>query len=152
MAMPISKRLRIVRPDIDPTITVVEARAENPSREQNIRPKMIGNWKISLSIALLAIAIAIASAGRTESAHEATAIMESFAAKAGTAQQIAPETRDTVLRLLATPDYDCDRVKCDEQLQARNRLARERVMQAISGRSLAAGATEHPIGGPPPAR
>jgi hypothetical protein len=47
--------------------------------------------------------------------------MERLAAKAETAERIVPETKDALLELLATPHYNCDPVKSDEQLAARNR-------------------------------
>ncbi len=139
-----ANQLRTLLPDIDPTIAVVQAiHAEEQLHTHSIRRKMSDDSKISLSAVLLVFAIVIASTGLTESPREATAIMERVAVRAEAAQRIAPETRETVLKLLATRHYDCDRVKCDEQLQVRNRLARERIRQAIFNASFASDAAEH---------
>jgi hypothetical protein len=85
----------------------------------------------------------MASTGLSESPLQATAIMERLAAKAEAAQRVAPETQDALFELLATPHYNCDRVKCDEQLTARNHLARERIRRVIFGESVTAGVAEH---------
>jgi hypothetical protein len=52
-----------------------------------------------------------------------------------------------MLKLLETRHYDCDQVKCDEKLQVRNRLARERIRQAIFGSSFASDASGHHANG-----
>jgi hypothetical protein len=145
IAMPKSAHLRLILTDVDPTMSVAQTvRAEERVHAQTLR-KLPIEWKVSLSAALFASAIVLTSTGLNESPHQATAIMERLAAKAEAARQITPETQDAVFELLATPHYNCERIKCDEQLTARNRLARERLRNAIFGASIAAGATEHDI-------
>jgi hypothetical protein len=143
--MPKSAHLRLILTDVDPTMSVAQTvRAEERVHAQTLR-KLPIEWKVSLSAALFASAIVLTSTGLNESPHQATAIMERLAAKAEAARQITPETQDAVFELLATPHYNCERIKCDEQLTVRNRLARERLRNAIFGASIAAGATEHDI-------
>jgi hypothetical protein len=149
IAMPRTGHLRLVLADIDPTIAVAQnARAEKQLHAQSTRRSLPIEWKVSLSVVLFSLALVFISTGLNESPHHATAIMERLAAKAEAAQQIAPETQDAVFELLATPHYNCDRTKCDEQLKGRNRLARERLRSAVFGASLAAGATEYDTSAP----
>jgi hypothetical protein len=142
--MSTSRQFRTILPDIDPTIAVAQAvRADEQLRGHYHRKGKRGDPKISFTAALLFVAFVIASTALNESPHEATARMERVAAKAEAVQRIAPETRVAMLKLLATRHYDCDQVKCDEQLQVRNRLARQRISKAIFGASFASDATGH---------
>jgi hypothetical protein len=128
-------------PDIDPTIAVAQAlHKEGELRASYFRKP--GHMSFSFSVGLLFLAIVVAWIGLSESPREATAIMERFALRAEAAQRIAPETRDVVAKFLVLRRYDCGQVKCDEQLQARNRLAREKLTQALFGTSVAVSATE----------
>jgi hypothetical protein len=144
--MPRTGHLRVVLPDIDPTIAVAQSASATKQLHAQNTPSPPIEWKVSLSVVLFSLAVVIISTGLSESSHQATAIMERLAAQAEAAQQIAPETQDVVFELLAMPHYNCDRIKCDERLTVRNRLARERLRNAIFGSSLAAGATENDIG------
>jgi hypothetical protein len=139
--------LRIVQPEIEPAIAVAQPiHDDRKSRTEDV-DKNLGNWKLSLSAALLFVVVVFALSALNQSPREATAIMERLAAQVETAQRIAPETRDTVLNLLSTRRYDCEEVKCDPRLQVRNRLARERISKAILAASLAADATEEDVTG-----
>jgi hypothetical protein len=145
--MPKSAHLRLILTDVDPTMSVAQTvRAEERVRAQALPRKPPIGWKVGLSVALFASAVVLTTTGLRESPHQATAIMERLAGQAEVAQRIAPETQDAVFELLATPHYNCERIKCDERLTVRNRLAREKLRNAIFGSSPAAGAPEHAIG------
>jgi hypothetical protein len=143
IAMPKSARLRLILTDVDPTMSVAQTvHAEERVPAQTLRRKLPIGWKVWLSAAVFASAIVLTSAGLSESPHQATAIMERLAAKAEAAREIAPETQDAVFELLATPHYNCDRIKCDERLTVRNRLARERIRRVVFGDADTAAAAE----------
>ena len=134
--------LRIVRPGVDPTIVVAQPIHDvqkSPMEDEDLN---LRGWKLSFSVAVLFIVVVLASSALNQSPREATATMERLAAQVEMAQRMAPETRDTILKLLSTRRYDCEEVKCDPGLQARNRLARERISKAILASSLAVDATE----------
>jgi len=134
--------LRIVPPDVDPTIAVAQPIHDvqkSPMEDEDLN---LRGWKLSFSAAVLFIVVVLTWSALNQSPREATAIMERLAAQVETAQRIAPETRDMILQLLSTRRYDCEEVKCDPGLQVRNRLARERISKAILASSLAVDATE----------
>lgn len=64
---------------------------------------------------------------------EATVRMERLATDLEHAKKIAPTTRLEVARLIGQPWYDCNQLACRAALDARNRLARERLQAALEG-------------------
>jgi hypothetical protein len=142
VAMSRLSHLQIVRPETDQTIAVAQSIHDNQKSRMEDGDKNLRNWKLSFSAAVLFSVVVLASLALNQSPREATAIMERLAAKVEMAQRIPPETRDTILKLLSTRRYDCEEVKCDPGLQARNRLARERISKAILAASFAADPAE----------
>jgi hypothetical protein len=53
--------------------------------------------------------------------------MERFAGNLGQAKTIHPDTVREIARLMSRPWYDCNQVRCSEQLKARNRAVRTRL-------------------------
>ena len=130
-------------PDIDPTIAVAQAlHKEDELRASVTYFRKSERTSFSFSVGLLLFGIVVAWIGLSESPREATTILERFALRAEAAQRIAPETRDVVAKFLVLPRNDCGQVKCDKQLQVRNRLAREKLTRVIFGTSIAVSATK----------
>jgi hypothetical protein len=130
-------------PDIDPSIALAQAlHKEGELRASVTYFRKSEHTSFSFSVGLLLFGIVVGWIGLSESPREATAIMERFASRAETAQRIAPETRDVVAKFLVLRRNDCGQVKCDEQLQVRNRLAREKLTRVIFGTSIAVSATK----------
>jgi hypothetical protein len=132
--MPTPHQLRTLLPDIDPSIAIAQSIRQEPDTWARAYERVP---KISLGMALLLVATAIASVFLSDSPRQVTATMERFAARLEAAQRIPPETRDAAGKLLALRRYDCEEIKCDEQLRLRSWLVRERLKEAIFGKSVA---------------
>jgi hypothetical protein len=78
-------------------------------------------------------AIALAWAGiATPGAAEATARMEQLAGRIEHAGVLHPDTVQQLEQVLHTPQYECGRVHCRPELEARNQAARARLEKAIA--------------------
>ncbi len=62
---------------------------------------------------------------------EATVRMERLATELEHANQIAPETKLEVTRVIHYPWFDCKQMACRKTLEMRNRAARERLQAAL---------------------
>ena len=82
---------------------------------------------VSTLAAIMALpALVWAGSGRI-SPLEATVEMERFAGQATHVKTIHPDTAREIARLMSRPGHDCDRVRCSEQLRARNHAVRTRL-------------------------
>lgn len=100
-------------------------------------PKELLEWNARLKCGLAAIAAGAAMAlfwtvGGTVRPLEATVQMERLTAKVAQAKFIHPDTAHAITRFIDQNGYDCDKVVCGAQLQARNRAIRDRLKTLIA--------------------
>jgi hypothetical protein len=100
-------------------------------------PKELLAWKAWLKGGLTAIAVSAAVAlfwtvGGTVRPLEATVQMERLTAKVEQAKFIHPDTAHAITRFVDQNGYDCDKVVCSTQLQARNRAVRNRLKTLLA--------------------
>jgi hypothetical protein len=86
---------------------------------------------MAVGICALLAAIAIVTDSRTRAA-DATVWMERLAADLDRAVGLAPEAVDKLARTLRQPWYDCRKMVCSAELEARNRTVRTRLEQLLA--------------------
>jgi|SRR5262245_53409174 len=92
-------------------------------------PKRPFDWNARLKYWPAAIAVAAAAAllwtaGGTVRPLEATVLMERLTAKVEQTKSIQPDAARAITRFVDQNEFNCDKVVCGAQLQARNRAAR----------------------------
>jgi hypothetical protein len=78
------------------------------------------------------------AAGGTARPLEATVQMKQMAAKVEQTKFIHPNTAHAITRYIDQRGYDCDKVACSAQLQARNRAVRTRLETLITKKTTLA--------------
>jgi len=100
-------------------------------------------WYKSLGGALAVVAICgtltsvCTFGGGGGRALQATIQLERLAASLDHTGSIHPDTARDLARVLALPDYDCDRIKCRAGVEARNSAVRARLITLITIRTRA---------------
>jgi hypothetical protein len=100
-------------------------------------PRELGTWNAWLKGALAAIAVIAAAslfwtAGGTVRPLEAIVKMERMAVKLEQTKVIHPDTTRAITLFVDQNGYDCDKVICSTQLQARNRAVRDHLKTLIA--------------------
>jgi hypothetical protein len=93
------------------------------------------NVWLKAGLAAIAVSAAVTffwNVGITVRPLEATVQMERLTAKVEQTNFIHPDTALAIVRLVDQKGYDCDRVVCDTQLQARNHAVRDRLKTLIA--------------------
>ena len=104
-------------------------------------PKELLAWKAWLKGGLTAISVSAAVAllwivgGGTVRPLEATVQMERLTAKVEQMKFIHPDTAHAITRFVDQNGYDCDKVVCSMQLQARNRAVRNRLKSLLASKT-----------------
>jgi hypothetical protein len=97
--------------------------------------KVFSNRWLKVGFVAIAASAAVAfswKVGVTVRPLEATVQLERLTAKVEQTKFIQPETALAITRLVDQNGYDCDRVVCHTQLQARNRAVRDRLKTLIA--------------------
>src|SRR5262249_16016311 len=100
--------------------------------ERNARLKY---WPAAIAIA--AVAALLWTAGGTVRPLEATVLMERLTAKVEQTKSIQPDAARALTRAVEQNEFNCDKVVCGTQLQARNRAARNRLKTLIAEKTPA---------------
>jgi hypothetical protein len=93
------------------------------------RNERLRYWPAAIAVA--AVAALLWTAGATVPL-EATVQMERLTAKVEQTKSIHPDTARALTRFADRDEYNCDKVVCGTQLQARNRAARNRLKTSIA--------------------
>src|SRR5262245_50468239 len=105
-------------------------------------PKELSEWNAQLKcwstvIAVGAVVALLWMAGGTVRPLEATVLMERLTAKVEQTKSIQPDAARAITRFVDQNEFNCDKVVCGAQLQARNRAARNRLKTLIAEKTPA---------------
>jgi hypothetical protein len=93
--------------------------------------RAVCNWLMLLYVGLGALAIVTAISTKT-APLDATAQLERLAARLARSATIPSSVTSEIARVIEQPVYDCRRVACSAELEARNRIVREQLKQLMA--------------------